>query len=222
MSEDNDDTPTLSAETLAVLQGFLNEKKEREELDVATSVDTFGEDWQLSQFWYDDQTADTLVEEILEITGGVGNIACVSTPSIFRALKKRDLPVALRIYLFEYDNRFQIYKDQFIFYDFNKPTTVPDELKHNINMILFDPPFLSLDCITKYAITTKTLAQSPSTPVLIITGRTQEPHIARLLPDMHVTQFEPRHEGTLTNLFYCWINYDSKRLGTLKLDDANK
>ena len=69
MSEENDDVPTLSAETFAALQDFYKEQdlrdKERSEIkanngDKLSSIDDFQEDWQLSQFWYDEKTAESL------------------------------------------------------------------------------------------------------------------------------------------------------------------
>lgn len=37
----------------------------------------------------------------------------------------------------------------FVFYDFNKPTELPDELKGKFNFILIDPPFITLEVWTK-------------------------------------------------------------------------
>jgi putative transposon-encoded protein len=50
----------------------------------------FSEDWQMSQFWYDDATAEALARECWRAVGcdGVGNIACVSCPTLYIALKK--------------------------------------------------------------------------------------------------------------------------------------
>jgi hypothetical protein len=50
--------PALSADTLAILNSFMEEKKKREQEEARlqaesnlTTPDCFGEDWNLSQFW---------------------------------------------------------------------------------------------------------------------------------------------------------------------------
>jgi hypothetical protein len=55
-NDDDDDPVQLSAETLAVLNEFLREQQQ----ETSTSI---GEDWQLSQFWYDDETTRILTQE---------------------------------------------------------------------------------------------------------------------------------------------------------------
>ena len=65
---DVEDVPTLSAETFAALQDFYKEQdlrdQERSEIKAnggkSGGIEDFQEDWQLSQFWYDEKTAQTL------------------------------------------------------------------------------------------------------------------------------------------------------------------
>lgn len=59
---------------------------------------------QLSQFWYTEETSEILAQEALEHSNG-GKVACVSTPSVFKALKKKGERLT-DIYLLEYDKRF--------------------------------------------------------------------------------------------------------------------
>jgi len=87
------------------------EKQKKE--DEKALEPTFEEDWNLSQFWYDDETADTIAKEAMKLANG-DNIACVSTPSIFRALK-RLYPDNGKYFVFEYDKRFDKFGDQFCF-----------------------------------------------------------------------------------------------------------
>ena len=44
------------------------------------------EDWQLSQFWYTDATADALASAVAAAVANVDQprIACVSTPTLYR------------------------------------------------------------------------------------------------------------------------------------------
>lgn len=53
---------------------------------VKLSMKLFQEDWQLSQFWYDDATAEALANELLKQANG-GMIVCVSAPTVFMFLK---------------------------------------------------------------------------------------------------------------------------------------
>lgn len=47
------------------------------------------------------------------------------------------------VHIFEYDRRFgQAYPDAFVFYDYNEPQKVPDELRGSVDYILMDPPYL--------------------------------------------------------------------------------
>lgn len=47
------------------------------------------------------------------------------------------------VHIFEYDRRFgQAYPESFVFYDYNEPQKVPDELRGSVDYILMDPPYL--------------------------------------------------------------------------------
>lgn len=113
----------------------------------------FKEDWQLSQFWYSDDTAAILADAILEGADENTVIAIVSAPSVYAAIQKKptnEIPTE-HIYLFEFDNRFELLagRDHFFFYDYNKPLDFSDEIKGKVDRLLIDPPFLNEDCQTK-------------------------------------------------------------------------
>ena len=90
----DDELPQLSAETFAALQEFYQEEEQRETikmtLEESTDVDmnSFNEDWNLSQFWYDDETSKKLAEICVKAAGEKGKIACISAPSAFVAIRK--------------------------------------------------------------------------------------------------------------------------------------
>ena len=93
MDNDDDDVPQLSAETFAALQEFYQEEEHREVLktqdsSVVCDMNSFNEDWNLSQFWYNDETSKILAKECLRCAGADGRIACISAPSIYVAIKK--------------------------------------------------------------------------------------------------------------------------------------
>jgi hypothetical protein len=51
------------------------------------SMDAFTEDWNASQFWYNDETATVLARQLLEGAADDTKIAVVSAPSAFIQLK---------------------------------------------------------------------------------------------------------------------------------------
>lgn len=97
-------------------------------------------------------------------------IACVSTPSVYqklRELHREDVAV----YIFEYDRRFAIYGEEFIFYDYNNPLNFPVNIvPHSFDIVIADPPYLSEECLRKTSETIKYLTQDK---ILLCTGRCQ-------------------------------------------------
>lgn len=51
-------------------------------------------------------------------------------------------PENSNVYLFEFDERFQMYGENFVFYDFNHPTEIPQILHDKFTYIIIDPPYL--------------------------------------------------------------------------------
>ncbi|KAI0474259.1 putative N6-adenine methyltransferase-domain-containing protein [Xylaria cf. heliscus] len=258
MADDNEDSLTLSADTLAALQQFYAERdaqtekleklkalvveaddgdddKQREsgkderavgegkEPMPELSIHTFTEDWNESQFWYSDETANLLANQLLDGTSDDSVVAVVSTPSVFVALKKITAAVEYtgpkpKTYLLEHDHRFAVFPE-FVFYDFAHPFKLPTHLKGTVDRMICDPPFLSDDCQTKMAMTlrwlarpataTNTSSSTTSLRVLICTGERMEALVNRLYRPLGVrtTTYEPAHSG-LKNEFLCYANFE--------------
>ncbi|KAI9787724.1 MAG: hypothetical protein M1839_000255 [Geoglossum umbratile] len=98
---DDDEPIELSKDTLKALNQFYNERDDRQEqfeklkaqaaedADFPSlSMQLFEEDWNASQFWYDDETALVLATQLLEDAKEDSAIAVVSAPSVFVQLKK--------------------------------------------------------------------------------------------------------------------------------------
>ncbi|XP_059468475.1 EEF1A lysine methyltransferase 1 [Neocloeon triangulifer] len=205
----DDDEPQLSAATFAALQEFYNEEKERQDKvakilesvnDNKQDIPQFQEDWQLSQFWYDDETADRLAKEVLKAAGPEGKIALVSCPTLYTRLKKSNANVTL----FEYDERFAAYETDFCFYDYRNPLKVPSEMTSSFDIVVADPPFLSEECLTKTAVTIRYLAKDK---ILLCTGAVMSDLAQRLL-QVRQLDFLPGHRNNLGNEFRCFANFE--------------
>lgn len=216
MNEDSidDDTEQLSASTLAALKEFYEEREKNSDRNLAD------ENWELSQFWYTEKTSTILAEECYRLVAdlGGGKIACVSCPTVFKTL--RDLIECRRTsngdgaepkietFLFEFDRRFEeLYGDQFVFYDYNRPTEgFRRDFRKFFDVLIVDPPFLSDECLTKIAETIKFLTKFIDSPLILCTGAVMETLSRRLL-GVVPCKFSPKHVRKLGNEFKCYINY---------------
>jgi len=128
--EEEEEELELNPETFSALAEFYKEQEERERrqaeaLTGAGADVDLPEDWQLSQFWYTDATADALASAVAAAVADVDKprIACVSAPTLYRALKRLNKP-NLRAEVFEYDNRFAAFGSDFHFFDYKAPLEV--------------------------------------------------------------------------------------------------
>ncbi|XP_013780059.1 EEF1A lysine methyltransferase 1-like [Limulus polyphemus] len=201
--ESDDEHPQLSSETLLALQEFYNEQAAKLSQKGGNGNFDVDEDWQLSQFWYDDKTSEILAMKTLNVTGPFGRIACISCPSVFKKLqnlKQKEVTT----HLLEYDRRFDVYTDNFIYYDFNKPLNLPKSMKENYDVVLADPPFLSKECLEKTSLTIQYLAKDK---IILCTGAVMEDDARKLL-DIQPCNFSPQHARNLGNEFKCFVNFD--------------
>ncbi|KAL4002033.1 putative N6-adenine methyltransferase family protein [Acanthocheilonema viteae] len=204
-NNDNDsDIPQLSAEAMNALADFYAERNAADKVSIE-------EDWQLSQFWYSEDTALKLAEECAKSIKNCGKIACISCPTLLEYLLKND---RIRyehvvVTLFEYDQRFKNkFSKEFVPYDYRKPLAIP-ELYHNaFDLIVIDPPFLSDECFINVAQTVRLLSRDSATKLLICTGLIMAELIERLF-HAHKCKFQPSHKHNLANEFACYANYET-------------
>ncbi|KAK3925443.1 EEF1A lysine methyltransferase 1 [Frankliniella fusca] len=208
---DSEDVPALPADTLAILQQFQQEQLEkRRKLEESAqnphseSDDIeIEEDWQLSQFWYDETTAQTLAKEALRCTENKGRIALISCPTLYRPLVKLKGPEC-DVKLLEFDRRFSVYGESFIFYDYNTPLELPSDLLKSFDLVIADPPFLSEECLLKVAETIEWLKKDR---VILCTGAVMQ-KVAEDRLHLRKCKFTPHHKNNLGNEFSCYSNYD--------------
>lgn len=189
------------------------------------SMDAFQEDWNASQFWYDDETATTLARQLLDGASSETRIAIVSAPSVYVAIcnllsDETRYPARPYLRLLEFDDRFAVFKDDFVNYDFQHPTRLDASLKGSFDRILCDPPFLSDACQTQAAVTVRWLAREWSQPAkqvsqhaqfrfILCTGERMETLSLRLYAGigLQTSTFLPKHACGLSNEFQCYANF---------------
>ncbi|OVA00863.1 DNA methylase [Macleaya cordata] len=215
---EDDDQPMLSSQALEALKEFLSEQNKQsqsiseENGGDSEEVDLVVEDWRLSQFWYDRETAETVAEEVRSLSASTSSpVVCIACPTLYAYLKKIDPSVSVR--LLEYDKRFEQYGSDFTFYDYNQPEELPQELKHTYQVVVADPPYLSKECLEKVTQTMEFLKRPGESYLLLLTGEVQEERAAELL-SLYPCGFRPRHSSKLGNEFRLFTNYDpGERLG---------
>ncbi|XP_069747461.1 EEF1A lysine methyltransferase 1 [Narcine bancroftii] len=202
---DDDDTQ-LSAHTLAALQEFYVDQQKKQFVECNNYfVGSIEENWQLSQFWYSDETAHRLAQEAIEAAGRGGRIACISVPSVYQKLKQL-WNEEFSAVLLEYDRRFSVYGKDFNFYDYNNPLNLHEDLHpQSCELVIADPPYLSEVCLSKIALTIKYLTKGK---ILLCTGAVMEDLAANLL-SVKMCRFHPEHHNKLANAFCCYTNYMS-------------
>ncbi|KAH7393940.1 putative N6-adenine methyltransferase-domain-containing protein [Phaeosphaeria sp. MPI-PUGE-AT-0046c] len=226
---DDDDMPQLSGGALDALKEFYGERDARQkqfenlksqaedDFEGKLSMDAFTEDWNASQFWYNDETAIALARQLLDGATDESKIAVVSAPSAFIQLKNMlasgEYTCRPEIKLLEIDERFAVFKE-FVHYDFKKAIQLPSEMKTSFDRIICDPPFLSDDCQTKAALTVRWLAKSwtpDSLRLIVCTGERMESIITSKLygkVGTKTTDYEIKHAKGLSNEFRCYANFE--------------
>jgi len=132
-------------------------------------------------------------------------IACLCAPTLYKKLLEIK-PADCEAKVFEFDRRFAVFGEDFIFYDYKNPLDLPESVtEHSFDLVFADPPFLSEDCLTKTAETIKYLAKEK---IILCTGQVME-NLAFKLLRVSPCKFQPMHSRNLGNKFACFVNYDS-------------
>ncbi|KAL6988674.1 hypothetical protein U1Q18_014430 [Sarracenia purpurea var. burkii] len=220
---DDDDPPMLSAQALEALKEFLADQNRGFVAEDGAAggcansseeeVALLAEDWRLSQFWYDRDTAETVAKEVLSLCESFESpsVACIACPTLYAYIKKIDPNVYAQ--LLEYDKRFEQYGSEFTFYDYNQPEELPSSLKNTCAIVVADPPYLSKECLEKVTQTISFLMRPEKSCLLLLTGEVQKDRAAELL-GVYPCGFQPRHSSKLGNEFRLFTNYDpGMRLG---------
>jgi hypothetical protein len=163
----------------------------------------------LNQYWFSQPTIQVLVDQVVQHGP---RAALVSCPSIYFSL-----PVSVRevCKVLEYDRAWE-HDPGFVFYDFNEPEIVPPELHHAFDLVIIDPPYITREVWSKYALTAKLLlcqgceGNKPRGRLLCTSIAENAPMMRELL------EVEPRRfRPSIPNLVYqyhIYTNYSSGQL----------
>ena len=118
---------------------------------------------------YTESTAIALAKEALAAAGENGRVACVSCPTLYKALvdvvkdeaasgvaalsadsstPSVGSPSSRRAIVLEFDRRFAKWGADFVFYDY-KDDSIPElpvDWRNSFDVVVCDPPFLTEDC----------------------------------------------------------------------------
>lgn len=111
-----------------------------------------------NQYWYSSATIQVLTDTLKEIMNSTNTkrVAFLSVPSLYFALSAEDRS---HCKVFEID-RVWSSDAGYVYYDFNKPEEFDSTLRKSFDIVVVDPPFISIDVWKKYAITVKLLLKN--------------------------------------------------------------
>ncbi|GBG59603.1 hypothetical protein CBR_g49867 [Chara braunii] len=162
----------------------------------------YGENAEFNQYWFSSDTIKVMLRELDDVATSV---AFLSTPSIYFSLQNQNLKS--KSYIFDLDTKFGRGRNvNFVRYDFNRPTDVPDNLHHSFDCVVIDPPFIAEEVWAKYAETAKLLL-IPNGRVILSTIPENAMFLKRML-GVEPQLFRP----SIPNLVYQYaffVNYES-------------
>lgn len=93
--EEDDDPPMLSSQAIEALRELLAEQNRTIDTDTGATavagddVALLTEDWRMSQFWYDRETAESVAKEVHALCSSIESpyVACLACPTLYVYLK---------------------------------------------------------------------------------------------------------------------------------------
>ncbi|KIJ54723.1 hypothetical protein M422DRAFT_240803 [Sphaerobolus stellatus SS14] len=178
------------------------------------------EDWQLSQFWYTEDTSYRLTNALLKLARPDSRIAFLCCPTGYVAFKEKAL-LTQDTRLFEYDTRFAVFaRGGFVHYDLDEPLSFPgaDDLFHSQDIVVIDPPFHAEASQRKVA-TTVTHILRPGGHIVLLTGTSLSPILPTIygaIPQLKLRSIVIGHDGMgrLQTPYGCWVGGEDEADGS--------
>lgn len=170
---------------------------------------------QLSQFWYNTMTKDSLAkvchnlvaQRCHDTSSTDVKIALLSCPSLYSSVRKVHPHGTVR--LFEFDQRFAAIGDNFVQYDYKAiadNTDYLNEFAKTFDILVVDPPFLSEECVRNTAAIVHKL-QTENASIIMCTGAVVATYVEQF-SQLKQCKFHPEHERNLANEFCSYANFD--------------
>lgn len=138
-------------------------------------------------------------------------VALLSCPSLYKSIRNIHSNGIVRI--FEYDQRFSVYADDYIHYDYklivNDPEYMTQYTEH-FDIIIADPPFLSEECIHAMSMLINRM-RKPDSSIILCSGDVIADW-AKTHMDLKQCEFRPQHERNLANEFGSFANFNLDEL----------
>nr|CCA19203.1 conserved hypothetical protein [Albugo laibachii Nc14] len=171
---------------------------------------------QLNQYWYSRSTVNKITKEILTQVTREESIGCISTPSIYFALKKemdRSVAAQDQLFLMDIDCKFASEGSQFVYYDYRFPQNLPQGLHHRLKYLIIDPPFITRDVWEQYRAAIDFLLCPEQGKILLSTIHENQALMWELLRCKPV-RFQP----SIPHLVYQYTIYTNYHPATLNED----
>jgi hypothetical protein len=114
----------------------------------------------------------------------------------------------LHLKLFEYDERFQIYGFDFQHFDYSNANEADylDEYAGTMDLLVVDPPFLSEECVEKFAKIVSKMSK-PTSKIIMCSGKMVQEWVEKHM-NLKLCNFQPEHERNLGNEFASYANFN--------------
>lgn len=127
----------------------------------------------LNQYWYSVRTIQVLAAEVEDVLRKGGTVACVSTPSVFFAVRRGECDrdddgdhaghLSGRMFLLDLDDQWaESIGPAWIRFDYREPLALPAPLAGAFDMCIIDPPFVTEDVWRLYGEAARALMKPPS------------------------------------------------------------
>lgn len=134
-------------------------------------------------------------------------IGLLSCPSLYKSIRGIHPNGIVR--LFEFDERFAVYNEDFVQYDYKSAIADSQYLSQFTNyfdIIIADPPFLSQECIQAVSMLINRMRKCDSS--IILCSGDVIANWAESYMDLQQCNYRPQHERNLANEFRSYANFN--------------
>lgn len=134
-------------------------------------------------------------------------IGLLSCPSLYKSMRGIHPNGIVR--LFEFDQRFAVYNEDYVQYDYKSSiidSQYLSEFTNYFDIIIADPPFLSEECIQAVSILINRMRKCDSS--IILCSGVVIANLAESYMGLQQCNYRPQHERNLANEFRSYANFN--------------